>query len=270
MPLSIFGPSRIQRKLLTAFLCVTLIPLVGVGIYSVHFTISLLERTAVESMASRTLLRAREIERLLIDAKSDMFFLGQTPSLRSLMEAFDRGAPDQIEFLRRKVGQQFVTFAMMRHLYSEIAYLDHDGREVLRIDSRDGKALFVEQEKLHNRENDHDFVKTLTLPSGQIYGPELRNGEQREEPTIRYAVKVFGRKGVITTDLRAGYLLNIVSGTDGMTLLVDGNGNHVAGSGQGMDYRYRNISDVLSPSTVSRILAEPSGVTRDDPTWIIS
>ena len=99
------------------------------------------------------------------------------------------------------LGKEFLTYSKNKHIYDQIRYLDEKGREVIRVNYKDGKSLLVPDSKLQDKSDRYYFLEAITLDRGDIYlSPFDLNVERGAveipyKPMIRFATPVFGRSG---------------------------------------------------------------------------
>ena len=133
----------IRTKISLALLC-SMLPLVGVGLYSIRLTANALEKNALDAAAEEVFLKAKRIERFLKNSQNDFLFLVRTPALRALVDAADTQRPAgeserDVAFWREKVEQEFLAFSLNRRIYQQILYADEHVREIVRIDRPQGE-----------------------------------------------------------------------------------------------------------------------------------
>lgn len=196
-----------------------LIPLTVFGFYAIQVASDHLVRRTVEELKQTVLRDAHKIQHSFDIAQGDLPVLSQLPPMRELVRA--KAGTNQIEIALATppVEQAFLTFLMNRKVYSQIRYLDEDGREVVRVDY-DGTnpPRLIPRERLQNKRDRDYFSEIMKLGPGQVFTSPLdlnREDGQIEVPylpVIRYAIPLFDdagrRRGIVIINLAAGPLLD--------------------------------------------------------------
>lgn len=183
--------SRIQNRLVIAFLTVTTLPLVALAILITRSHLAAIEQQATQAAADRTLLRARRIQDFLLTAQTDILYLSQVPTLESLVESRTAGGADEA-FWHDKTGKQLETFAARKAVYSNVAYVEPDGRELLRV-TRDGSsARIVGGSELRNWAGKPVFVQGMSMLAGQT---RVQLSNSGPSSTAIYTARVLPRSG---------------------------------------------------------------------------
>ncbi|MES9981503.1 MAG: sensor domain-containing diguanylate cyclase [Candidatus Thiodiazotropha sp. 6PLUC5] len=101
-----------------------------------------------------------------------------------------------------KTAREFSLFARRKPKYLQIRYLDTNGKEIVRINNREGEQEIVPRFQLQDKSERYYFKEAIKLNQGSIYISPLdlnvENGvvEQPVRPTIRFATAVFDGYGV--------------------------------------------------------------------------
>jgi diguanylate cyclase (GGDEF)-like protein/PAS domain S-box-containing protein len=137
---------------------------------------------------------------------------------KSLVRDFEQILPDINVLVNERHVQRFATrgdetsrglvieelqsFALHKRLFRTIRYLDRSGKELVRIDYRDGSVEVISRAELQNKADSYYFKDSLGLARGELYiSPIDLNVEHgRIEipyvPTIRFAMPVYDGTGV--------------------------------------------------------------------------
>lgn len=97
------------------------------------------------------------------------------------------------------LGREFLSYSNNKQLYDQVRYIDDKGREVVRVDLKDGKAVLVPAAKLQDKSDRYYFKDSINLDDGDIYvSPFDLNVERGEievpyKPVIRFATPVFDK-----------------------------------------------------------------------------
>ena len=209
----------IRTKISLALLC-SMLPLVGVGLYSIRLTANALEKNALEAAAEEVFLKAKRIERFLKNSQNDFLFLVRTPALRALVDAADTQRPAgeserDVAFWREKVEQEFLAFSLNRRIYQQIVYADEHGREIVRIDSDGTKVWVVDERELKIRRLP-DYAPEPGASPGKVSATHLETDAKDIAPTeyFDYFMSIFDsrhqRRGKLITRLFPHRLLEMV------------------------------------------------------------
>jgi signal transduction histidine kinase len=221
--------SRIKNRLIAALLATAAVPLGAVGLYSIHAHTQALRQLALAAAGERAQLKARKVEEMLREVRSDLFFLARSPMLFSLLDELGQD-PLQTDFWRAKLGQQFLAFAHNKPVYTSLRYLDESGREVVRAEHDGLRSWLVPEERLERRATRDYFRAAIVLPAGELFlGVADRADGEAQEPVVRYALRVIDRhdqgRGVLVADLFARLLVEAARQEESSsTWLLDGEG----------------------------------------------
>ncbi|HDI51109.1 hypothetical protein DRQ12_08325 [candidate division KSB1 bacterium] len=232
--------SKIRIKLLIAFILVVIIPLITVGFYSIHSTSNALEKIALSSASEKIFLKAKKIEKFLNDARFDICFLSQSPTLLSLIDALESKDDSKIAFWRKRLAQEFLAFSQNKRIYYQIGLIDKKGQEIVRVDSYGTLPWIASKDQLRNRKGEPNFVEAFGLSADQVFVSDMSLGGEDMQTSgllmIEYAVPVldrqFNKRGVVFTSISAENLLDIVKEeknvTGGETFLIDKTGRYLS------------------------------------------
>lgn len=127
-------------------------------------------------------------------ATSDLLFLAHAPSVSRYI---NDGSPTE----KQRVTENFRNMALSKGRYDQIRYIDSGGKEKIRVNLVDNKAVLVPENELQDKSDRYFFRDTLRLNAGEIYISPLdlnvENGkiEQPYKPTLRFGTPLFNRAG---------------------------------------------------------------------------
>ncbi|GBE17949.1 alkaline phosphatase synthesis sensor protein PhoR [archaeon BMS3Abin16] len=240
--------SKIQNKLIVAFLLVSLIPLTFIGLYGINSTTGVLEKVAISHAKDDVLAKADAITAFLDNVDSDVLFLSRSHPLTNLFEAMDRGDKEETTHWRADLEHQFLAFSQNKKIYYQIRYIDAKGQEIVRVDSDGNMPRIIPSEDLQYKGDQYYFTETMKLSQDTIYVSPLSLNKEVDPPTIeipfkpviRYAIPLFdsmnNRRGIIVTTIFADtFLLPLEessdpahpSSTHRMYFLVDQEGDYL-------------------------------------------
>lgn len=227
--------NRIRGKLSIAFILVTLIPSLSIGIYSIQFSNKSLLNKELNYQSDLVKNQKRAIESFLSSILGDTRFLSESVPMKNYLSQLPNNpSPDVISTLRKNLELELLQFSIARKIYHQIRYLDENGIEIVRIDNKNGKSQITKQSELQNKFSRYYFQKSFSLPKSSLFVSPLDLNRERGEvevphkPVIRYAVPVLypnGEKaGIVITNLNANNFLQHIKGTK----LFDENGYYLA------------------------------------------
>lgn len=172
----------------------------------------------------------------------DVRFLSETPAVASFVRASEAGGIDPVTRLSREKWAEmtealFESLIRVRPSYMQIRYVDHTGRERIRVDSRNGHIRIVPADELQDKSSRGYYAAAMQLPPGTVYvSPmELNREHGRIEvphvPTVRFAAPVFNerkeRRGFVIINENSTSLLAGVYSNAGTIYLVDSAGYYL-------------------------------------------
>ncbi len=191
------GPARGRPSVWPIFGGLVLaLTLLLAAVFTVHFYFDYrsdrAERNASESLNVELARRALAVD--IAAVTTDLMFL------RSLAESlsFD---PTVAAGRQRYLAEVFATFAREKGLYDQIRFIDLHGREVVRVNLRDGAPVVVDASDLQDKSSRYYVDRALRLERGRVYLSPLdlnvEDGgvEQPIKPMLRFATPVFDRTG---------------------------------------------------------------------------
>jgi len=166
---------------------------------------------------------AQEIEIL----RQDVLFLAHTPPIQGIARAagnqdFDKIEPSSAETWKQRLEEIFSAFVVARPEYLQLRYIGiaAGGRELVRVDARDGKVTVAPSARLQAKGGRDYFQATMRLGRGEVYLSEVNLNRERgrvEEPhirTLRAATPVYTdtgeRFGLVVINMDAGVFLDHV------------------------------------------------------------
>jgi sigma-B regulation protein RsbU (phosphoserine phosphatase) len=169
----------------------------------------------------------------------------------------------------RRLGQEFWGLAEATRMYRRIGFIDTQGRELVRVDYRGGRAHLVAPGQGRAPVSRSWVGQALKLQPGQVYiSPLDKESNHLGEPIIRVAAPVFNdsgrRLGLVVLDYQAGRALGKMAGLRGgrgMTMLLDQEGRRLMmdrGSVPEGSLSARNFA-AQWPQVWARVAAEEQG-----------
>ena len=250
--------TRLQNKLIIAFVLVLAVPSVFVGIVNFTSTYNELVSRSLDSALSRNHELSQAIANSLSRAKPDSIYLSLSPAVQAYASAVVFGTAGGIEPTLLNVGQAFTAYLQNLPEYDSIALLDKQGNELVRVRSLGGAPAVLVQNSLQNRSRTDYFRQGVTLPDGRVYAStvslniEDNQIEQPLLPVIHFVTPVRATNGdvagVVVLNMLADTFLNQVKGDNPneKVYLIDAtDGSYLAGD-QSKDFA-RDFQDYHVP-----------------------
>ena len=282
---------RISRKLILGMLLVAFIPLGVAGYLGYRSSSDVLIENSFKTLESDARTHALDIEKILSGFGESVIFLANTPPIQGIIRARKNDGMDPqdgstyTEWTDR-LGVIFFEMAKSSSSdYLQIRYLDETGKELVRVDSKEGQITKVPEDRLQDKSDRYYFTDTISMIEGGLFvSPIDLNKEGSPSkvevpyiPVIRYGTPIFDKvsgekKGIVIINIGAKSLLssfhNIIeeSHNEESEFFVDKEGYYLLnpdkskewGSSVDLDTGY-NIRDDFSEETVSLILSGEPG-----------
>lgn len=198
----------IRSKILLATVALTLVPMAVAGIYVFLVVPEFLEVQAEDRLIREVNAKQTSLLQLLGGVEEDLRFLRDSPALKQLLEAADRGDGTSDASLSEAVAEEWKVFSESMGRYRQIRYIDEQGYERVRINKDQRQAPASPAQELQNKSDRYYFIETMKLESGALFVStiDLNQEQGRIEvpyrPVLRYAAPVFRENGV-----RAGVVI---------------------------------------------------------------
>ena len=190
------------------FLGITLAVSLGImGLYAYWVTRSVVMEGALDQLLHQTNAAADRIDNILHNARADTMKVPHFASPQGLIRTWDNQGKDPeqsgattefwLERLETFLAAQVRSEAVIRYC----SFINDKGREVLRVESREGQPVRVPDQELLNLEQEDVFRETFKLEDGAIYISALRlerrNGQlvTPHQPLLRICTPVIDVRG---------------------------------------------------------------------------
>jgi PAS domain S-box-containing protein len=250
-------PSLRRRIVMVPLLFIAVSGLISVLIAEDYGRRHFLEEGS-HQMSFRSRLIGQRIGLALDRLHKDVLFLVDTPSIHGIVRAVGSGGYDavegnDIEALRRHLEHVLAAFAAGNPGYLQLRLigLADQGRELVRVDRRDGQVLAVPAERLQQKGDRDYFQAGLGLKPGQVYLSEINlNREQGRvqvphQPTLRAVAPVHGPDGrlfgMMVINMDVGRLLadlQVDAPPGGWTYLMNDQGDYLVHPDAGRAYGF--------------------------------
>ncbi|MET0068163.1 MAG: EAL domain-containing protein [Candidatus Thiodiazotropha sp.] len=160
---------------------------------------------------NQTHLASQSVRITFDSVLSDLKYLAGATSVRRFS--------DRLPGARQELAGDLIALSAQKRWYDQIRYLDLSGKELVRVDLRDGLAHQVAESSLQDKSSRYYFRETERLGPGEVFVSPLdlniEHGiiEQPIKPMLRFGTVVFdseGRKqGILLLNFLAARLLEI-------------------------------------------------------------
>jgi len=273
-----FIATRLQYRLILAFVLVLLIPTVITAVYyatqSASNIINLTRVNEVEVVRGH----ATSAETLLTQASADLLFIVQSPSIRRYVNSIGTSSEASALDDAQKLVAAFLSRSA--NLYKSVCLIDSKGQETTCIEGRSSGPTIMEPATLENQSNSAFFTKAISLTSMAnrqlpVYISGLDLDAVKQDiikpyvPIIRYSTLLQTDDGAVNGVIAlkafvAPIIASLATGdTNEKVSLVDESGNFILSPDS--TQLYGNILDTgislrsTQPADAAQILSQRSG-----------
>lgn len=217
--------SRIQNKLIAAFILVLVIPLLIVGFYSYQTTRNVLLKNEIGRNWSQGSAQAKNISSLLERIMSDILYWSRDENLLNLMEVKQSKQADKFKKATDEIVLALIETAKKEGIYNQIRYVDEYGDEIFRIQNENHTLRTVPPEALEKNIQADWYTEVMRLNESQIYVSPLQLNkiagkvETPHRPVIQYGTPLYHldqkRAGVLLVTVEANHFLSGMARTAG-------------------------------------------------------
>jgi PAS domain S-box-containing protein len=267
---------------LIAFVGLSVLPVLFVGIYGIYVNIKATERIALENVEHDVQATWGRASNFLANIEGDLRVVVNSTEAQEYVRSIERGNSSTSEQKRLRLAEELRAFARTKGIYYQIRVINEDREEVLRIESSDildSATHFssVPSEKLRTTGQTYYFLLTAELHRGEtVLSPvELIYKETQRLPVLSFATPLYGptkRVGLLVANVFAGHLFDLLEaqrnrGMDEKVVLVSSDGHYLYDSDERKDWNKLIASreeDNLQkdyPASISRtILSGKEGI----------
>ncbi|TCJ13510.1 EAL domain-containing protein [Parasulfuritortus cantonensis] len=165
-------------------------------------------RNLASELDGATRLRGANLENAIATLREDTLLLSRTPPVRGILRADRQGGGDPVEHYPREVWikrlkEIFAVFLETRPDYTQARYIGvaEDGRELVRVDRRQGKVVVIPDAELQQKGRRDYFRDGLRLREGEVYLSEFNLNREHGDfemphvPTVRALTPVYDPDG---------------------------------------------------------------------------
>lgn len=208
------------------------------GLVGIFFSLDALRKETLQHLEQEVTSRADGMARFFDQLASELLYLASSSLLHDMannMAAGDRPLPSDT---RLRLERDYAAFARAYPYIYQVRFINAGGREVVRIDRRDGRLYTVPEHELQDKSDRYYVQEGMAHEPGQVYVSPLDLNIERgrvevpERPVIRFATPISDRKGVkrglLIINLHAAFVLaqiqEMAGGRGGVAYLFDRSG----------------------------------------------
>ncbi len=225
----------LSSKIYIAFLITAVVPVMVAGLVGIYYSLDTLRKETLHHLDQEVTSRAAGMARFFDQLTSELLYLASSSLLHDLADGMAAGDGSLPREARLRLERDYTAFARAYPYIYQVRFLNADGREVVRVDRRDGRLYTVPIDELQNKSDRYYVTEGLAHEPGQVYvspldlNIERGQVEKPERPVIRFATPIADRKGVkrglLIVNLHAAFMLGqiqeMAGGRGGVAYLFD-------------------------------------------------
>jgi signal transduction histidine kinase len=235
----------LSSKIHLAFLITVIVPVMVAGLMGMLYALHTLRSETLHHLEQEVGSRAASLGRFLDQVTSELLYLASGPLQSDLATAVGASGAPLPAGVRAPVERDYTAFARAYPYIYQVRFLHADGREVVRVDRRDGRLHVVTEPELQDKADRYYVHEAMELEPGQVYvspldlNVERGEVERPERPVVRFATPIADRRGVkrgfLVINLHAEIVLDqiqeLAGRRGGVAYLFDRSGFYVSRSG---------------------------------------
>jgi PAS domain S-box-containing protein len=266
-------------KIYIAFLFAAGGPVAVAGLVGIHYSLEALRAETLQHLGQEVSSRAARMVHFFDQLTSELLYIGTSTLLRDLAnvmrETGDAGTPEIVLRLER----DYAAFARAYPYIYQVRFVSASGREIVRVDRRDGRIYTVPREELQDKSDRYYLHDALGIEAGQVYispldlNVEHGRAEVPEKPVIRFATPIVDRagekRGILIINLHASYVLEQIeqmAERGGVSYLFDRSGFYLSRSATAPDstpsvrmQSAETLAGLMPRSLLTRIVSGEQG-----------
>lgn len=276
-------------KIYIAFLLAAGGPVAVAGLVGIHYSLEALRNETLQHLDQEVSSRAARMAHFFDQLTSELLYIGTSSLLSDLANAMRQGSDAVATDTVQRLERDYAAFARAYPYIYQVRFLSAAGREIVRVDRRDGRLYTVPPPELQDKSDRYYLHDAMSLAAGQIYVSPLDLNIERgqieipEKPVIRFATPIVDRtgekRGMLIINLHAAYVLEQIeqmAERGGVSYLFDRSGFYLSRtaehSGERPSVRMQSaemLTTLMPRSILSRIMAgERGNVVLGD--WIVA
>jgi two-component system sensor histidine kinase AtoS len=282
----------IRSKLIIAFVGLSIVPLVLVGIHSIFSNVHMMENIAIENLNHDVTTIREKSSNFLSGIESDLRTLRNSTLFEIFVNNSDNKKLDPDNRILKQINSELLSFCKTKNIYYQLRVINEKGDELLRIedhnvnDSTHDFRTTALNELRHSRET-YYFIMINNLLKDQIaFAPaELVHGKDKRVPVISFAMPIFvssHRIGILIANVYAKEFFQVIESRPhlekrGKVVLIRDDGNYLYHSEKKKDWNKLlasrvedNLHNDYPADVVNKILSGNEGVVTEGVNEIIS
>jgi PAS domain S-box-containing protein len=288
----IFPWLSIRSKLIIAFVGLSIVPLVLVGIHSIFSNVRMMENIAIENLNHDVNTIREKTANFLLGIESDLRTLRNSTLFETFVENMEGESLQPGNTLVKQISSELLSFSKSKAIYYQLRVLNEEGNETLRIEDHnmnDSTHDFhiLPKNKLRNRRETYYFLMVNNLIKGQIaFAPaELVGQNDVRIPVISFAMPLVVNKqrvGILIANVYAKEFFKVIESRPhlkdrGKVVLIRADGNYLYHSEKKKNWNkllasrgVDNLHYDYPPSIVNKLLSGNEGIINEGINEIIS
>jgi PAS domain S-box-containing protein len=288
---AIFPRLQIRAKLLIAFIGLSVLPVLLVGLYAISENIKATERNALENLAHDVRTTRGRASNFLSNIEGDLRVLLNSTDVERYVNAVTTGTARVRATRLQQLSDELLAFARTKRLYYQIRVVSEDGEEALRVESNnilDSIPHFssIPPDRLRHSGETYYFLLAKNLHQGEIVFAPVELGYRGDQrlPVLSFATPLFGasgRVGLLIVNVFAGGLFNELEAQrnpwiNEKVVLVSSDGHYLYSSDERGDWnkliasrQENNLQKDYPPSIAQAILSGREGIITEKTQEII-
>ncbi len=272
----------IRGKLITAFVGLSVIPVLLVGIYGIVSNMRTLRQFALEGLTHDVQTVCARAGNFLSGVQSDLLVLRNSSLMNQLVARLERNGSGISMEATGRLASELLAFSKTRRIYYQISIIDEERNEQLRVectDIADGGSTYRIVPASELREGGgalYFYLASRVSPNQIVFSPaELLYGTAGQIPVVNIIMPLFSsgrRVGLLVASVFAGNLLEVMRAgrsleEDAKVILVGTDGYFFYHSDLKNDWNrliaertQGNLRNLYPPSVCNAILAGGEGI----------
>jgi len=265
---------KIRSKLIVAFIALSAVPVLIVGITGIVSNTRALREIAINNLEETLAATQRELDLFYSSVEGDISFIVSSATFAHFANALQNRDSSEIEAAITELTPYIMSFTRNEALYYQIRFISSEGLELFGIEDRDGTYVFQRQSDLNKTATRYYLyiADNVSANSASFQPTELRSPDTKTLiPTISCVYKVVkqGFTGILVLQIYAESFFGMMESdakgiTDAETMIVNREGfylfhsrkktswNQLSASQQTM-----NLSSDFGKKTANAMLSKP-------------
>ncbi len=232
----------IRSKLIIAFVGLSVLPIIFVGIYGIISNTKSMKQTAIQNLDHDLSLMQGNTANLLAGIERDLMLIQNLYMDKQIRTAMNNEVYSSEEHNIKNLNNELLTFTNTREIYYQIRIVDDEGNEIARVQSDSSDSgiqsfSIVPQNELRHTPQIYYLLMVKDLAKNQIaLAPaELLSKNNKLVPVISFAMPLFlkdKKVGILIADVFVKNLFRTLQtyktlNPDEKVILVSGDGHYL-------------------------------------------